>query len=345
MKTPEHLIRPNIRALADRRSAVERIGGKDLLRLDTNESPFNSPFNRYPTDYDELKSAISRHLSIRTDCIFLTNGTHEAVDLLLRLFCVPQTDNIITLSPTADIYADAAMLNDVPVRKVCLDAKFGITAEKVLAAADPNTKLIFICSPNNPTGNLLDRKEILKTADSFDGMLVVDEAYIHFASTASIVTELSRHPNIIVLRTFSKAIASAGIRLGVVYALPWVIRYLDRMTPPFRIGTPTLREAISMTRRLYDVDKWVRLLLDEREKVMNAFRLLPYCEKVYPSDASFFLARMKKSEQVYNYLLSQGIVVGNCGTQEMCEGCLRVSVGSTVENSRLLSALRKYNPE
>lgn len=344
MKTPEQLIRPNIRALADRRSAVERIDGKDLLRLDTNESPFNSPFNRYPTDADELKSAISRHQSIRTDCIFLTNGTHEAVDLLLRLFCVPQTDNVITLSPTADIYADAAMLNDVPVRKVCLDTKFGITAEKLLAAADKDTKLIFVCSPNNPTGNLLDRKEILKAADSFDGMVVVDEAYMHFARTASMLTELSRHPNVIILRTFSKAIASAGIRLGVVYAVPRIVRYLDSMTPPFRIGTPTLREAISMTKRLYDVDKWGRLILDEREKVMNAFRLLPYCEKVYPSDANFFLARMKQSEQVYKYLLSQGIVVSNCGTQEMCEGCLRISIGSTVENSRLLSALRKYNP-
>lgn len=345
MKKLEQLIRPNIQAFVAKRIPSDSPATGINLRLDTNESPFNTPFNRYPTLLNELKVAISRSRNIRPDCLFPTNGTHEAVDLLLRVFCVPQTDNIISISPTSAIYSNAAAINDIESREVRLSPSFDITAETLLSAADEHTKLIFLCSPNNPTGNLLNRDEILKTADSFSGFVVIDEAYLQFSGTTSIISELNKHPNLIVLNTFSKALASAGIRLGIIYAIPGLIRYLDRISSPYRIGTPTLQEAIAMTHRLYDVDKWTRQILDEREKVMAAFKLLPVCEKVFPSDANFFLAKVKYLERTYQYLLSQGIAVSNCDPQAMCESCLRITIGLTGENNRLLGALRKYNPE
>lgn len=343
MKDLTQLIRPAIRSFVERHEVAELFPDTIAVRLHANENPFNAPYNRYPSEEENLKSSIGRIRGIRPDCIHLGNGTHAAVDALCRIFCTPRKDNVVGIVPTCGLYEDVAALNDVEYRRVRLNETFDITADSLLRAADERSKLIFLCSPNSPTGNLLNREEILKTAECFDGFVVIDEAYVRFSRSESLLGELDKHPNLILLNTFSTAWASAGIRLSVVYAVPQLIRYLDSVCADHPVATPVLREAVDVVKRPYDVDKWVKQILDERDKVMAAFRQLPVCEKIFPTHSNFFLTKVRRSAHVYDYLLSQGIAVRYCRSLEMCEDCLRISIGLTSDNDKLLGALRKYN--
>ncbi len=345
MKALKLLIRPNIQAMSDDENAVPaRVAEKGAVWLDMNENPFNAPHNRYPDGgCSALREALSTHCGLRAECIFPASGNEETVDLLIRLFCVPQKDNIIVLEPSCSIYERRAVVNDVECRRVRLNADFSLPVAEVLKVANAHTKLIFISNPNTPTGNLFDRNELLRLADAFGGMLVVDEAYVDFARCESLRREIPQHHNMIVLESFSAAWACAGLRVGVAYAIPAVVSYLERVAGTWRMSRPVQEMAVEMLRRRFDVDKWVKNLLDERSRVMAAFRLLPFCEAVYPSDANFFLVRVKEPARLHAYLAENGIHVLNVGHLPLCENCLRISVGISHENMALLGALRRFS--
>lgn len=344
MKELKYLVRPNIQTLEPYSSARNEYSSGDAqVFLDANESPYNSPYNRYPDPLQtELKEALAKVKGIRPECIFLGNGSDEAIDLVFRVFCIPGRDNAVSLSPTYGMYGVCAAINDVEFRTLTLNEKFDFEADRLLELCDNRTKAIFLCSPNNPTGNLLNRKEIVKVLEDFDGMVVIDEAYGEFSDAPSFRMELPRFHNLIVLNTLSKAWASAGIRLGMAFAVPAVIDYFNKVKYPYNLGKPTQECALEIVRRRYDVDKWVNRLLEERSRVIAAFRQLPTCKKVFPTDANFFLARMENATETYEYLKAKGIIVRNRSTVELCTDCLRITIGTPQENSALLGALRQY---
>ena len=320
MKPLEQLVRPNILSLAPYSSARNEYSGKKAhVFLDANENPYNSPLNRYPDPLQlELKELISKVKEVKAENIFLGNGSDEAIDLPYRCFCRPGKDNVVAIEPTYGMYKVCADINDVEYRPVLLDENFQFHADELLAACDDNTKLIWLCSPNNPTGNNLNIEEILKVINKFEGIVIVDEAYSDFSRQKSLRSELAKYPNLIVLNTMSKAWGSAAIRLGMQEA---AMKILDN------------RE---------DVSKWVSMLLQERAQLMEAFKQLPICEKVYPSDANFFLAKMTDAQAIYDYLVDQGIIVRNRTRIKLCNNCLRVTIGTRSENSELIGALRQY---
>lgn len=345
MKDLNHLVRPHLQALAQQAASRAEEAGDERTQvaLDRNESPHNAPLNRYPDPRQaELRAALARAKGVSPECVFAGCGSSEAIDLVFRVFCQPGKDNVASVSPTCRLYASRAALNDVEYRSVPLGPRFRFKAADLLDACDSRTKVLFLCSPNTPDGRLLDREEIVKALESFDGMVVIDEAYGDFSGAKSFRFELARFRNLIVLQTLSAAWASAGIRLGMAFAAPAVIGYLDRMRLPYNVGTPARDCALEILKRRYDVEKWARRTVEERERVTAAFRLLPACVEVYPSDSNFFLARMKEADKICRYLREKGIAVSYCGDRERCEGCLRVSIGSPQENSALLGALRQY---
>lgn len=344
MKELKYLVRPNIQALEPYSSARDEYsGGQAHVFLDANECPYNAPYNRYPDPTQaELKEALAQVKGIKPECIFLGNGSDEAIDLVYRVFCIPGRDNVAALSPTYGMYGVCAAVNDVEYRTLTLDSHFDFEADRLLDLCDNRTKAIFLCSPNNPTGNSLNRDEIHKVLERFEGMVVIDEAYGEFSTAPSFRFELPRYHNLIVLNTLSKAWGSAGIRLGMAFAIPAVIGYFNKVKYPYNIGRPTMECALEMVKRRYDVDKWVFRLLEERARVVAAFRLLPSCKEVFPTDANFFLARMENATAIYKYLIGKGIIVRNRSNVELCEDCLRVTIGTPQENSALLGALRQY---
>lgn len=344
MKSLSELVRPNVLALAPRLSAKDGIEmGTVSVWLDANENPFNSPFNRYPyASRQTFRMALSGIEGVRPECIFPVSGTAEAVDAVLRVFCRPAVDNVVTIDPTCGIYADRAAVNDVECRRVPLDGSFGFSSVALLEACDARTKVIFLCSPNCPTGNLLDREEIERTLAAFDGIVVVDEAYADYACGPSVLPMLARHRNLVVLRTFSKAWAMASVRVGVALAAPEVVAFLERVGIPYNVGRLSQEALIEMFRRRFDVDKWIKQTLDERGKVMLAVSELPYCRQVFPSQANFFLCRMTEAGKVHTYLTEQGIAVRDCSEMTACGDCLRITIGLPHENNALISALRNY---
>lgn len=344
MKELKYLVRPNIQALAPYRPArTKRRDGEAGVWLDANESPYNPPYNRYPDPLqEELKEALAKIKGIKPECIYLGNGSDEAIDLVYRVFCIPGRDNVASVSPTYGMYEACAAINDVEYRSIPLNEKFDFEADRLLDICDSRTKAIFLCSPNNPTGNLLKREEIEKVLERFDGIVVIDEAYGDFSGSPSFRMELPRYRNLVVLNTLSTAWASAGIRLGMAFAVPAIISYFNKVKRPYNVGKPTLECALEMMKRRYDVDKWVNRLLEERDRVMAAFRLLPTCKKIFPTAANFFLVRMENATEIYEYLKKKGIIVQNYSDMKLCSDCLRVTIGSPQENSALLGALRQY---
>ena len=311
--------------------------------MNANESPFNVPYNRYPDVQEKrLKEAVSRWRGIRTDCIFVGNGTSEIADLAMRTFCIPRRDNVVAIDPTADHFALAAAVNDVEYRRVPLAADFSLSASSVLNACSEHTKIVFLCSPNNPTGNLLKREEILKVAQGFDGLVVVDEAYIDFCAQKSLLYDLPQARNLIVLQTFSTAFSSAGLRLGMAFATPEVVKMLSCASRRHNVSSLVLEKGLEMVDRRFDVEKWVKQIVDERTKVMNAIRQLAFVEKIFTSDTNFLLIRVKDSARLYDYLLGRGIAVCDCSKERLCSGCLRITIGLPSENNTLLSALRTF---
>ena len=344
MKPLEILTRKNIWNLAPYSSARNEYAGREAhVFLDANENPYNTPYNRYPDPLQlELKAAISKVKGVPADNIFLGNGSDEAIDLPYRCFCEPGIDNVVAIEPTYGMYKVCADINGVEYRPVLLDENYQITAEKLLAATDEHTKIIWLCSPNNPTGNNLQREEIVKVIETFEGIVIVDEAYSDFSSQKPLRTELAKHPNLIVLNTMSKAWGCAAIRLGMAFASEQIIAIFNKVKYPYNVNLLTQQQALEALKDPFEVDKWVKLLLEERSRMIDAFKLLPICEKVFPTDANFFLAQMTDAVKIYNYLVDKGIIVRNRHRIQLCQNCLRITIGTKTENGELIAALRQY---
>ena len=347
MKTLQKLTRPNIWALKPYSSARDEYKGISAsVFLDANESPFNLPHNRYPDPLQlDLKKKISKIKGVDPENIFLGNGSDEAIDLMFRAFCEPRVDNVVAIDPTYGMYLVCAEVNDVEYRKVLLDEDYQFSAEKLLAATDDNTKLIFLCSPNNPTGNDLSHTEIEKVLNQFQGLVIVDEAYIDFSEEPSFLNRLNEFPNLVVLQTFSKAWASAAIRLGMAFASTDIISILNKIKYPYNVNQLTQQQAMEMLHRYHEIDKWVKILKEERVYLEKSFSKLPCVLEIYPSNANFFLAKMTDAVRIYNYLVSKGIIVRNRHNVSLCDNCLRVTVGTRSENLKLIEALEQYKPE
>lgn len=345
MKTIQELTRPNIWRLKPYSSARDEYKGVEAsVFLDANENPYNGPHNRYPDPLQcELKNELAKVKKVGADHIFLGNGSDEAIDLVFRAFCEPRIDNVVAIDPTYGMYQVCAEVNDVEYRKVLLDEQFCFSADKLLAAADEHTKVIFLCSPNNPTGNDLPRAEIEKLLSSFQGLVVLDEAYNDFSEVPSFFADLEKYPNLIVLQTFSKAWGCAAIRLGMAFASPQIIAVFNKIKYPYNVNLLTQKQAIEMLHRYYEVERWVRTLKEERGYLEAAFAKLPCTVKMYPSNANFFLARVTDAVKIYNYLVGQGIIVRNRHSVTLCGNCLRVTVGTRIENNKLIEALKNFS--
>ncbi len=344
MRTLQELVRPNIWKLAPYSSARNEYAGKEAhVFLDANENPYNAPYNRYPDPLQKsLKGKLSKIKNVKPENIFLGNGSDEAIDLVYRVFCRPGMDNVVAIEPTYGMYKVCADINDVAYRPVNLDEHFAMHANELLHHCDKHTKAIWICTPNNPTGNNMDVEEIEKVLRQFSGIVVIDEAYGDFSSAPMFRTRLAEFPNLIVLNTMSKAWGCAALRLGMAFASKEIIDLFNKVKYPYNINLLTQQQALEMLDEREDVEKWVILLLQERTKLMRSFQELPICEKVYPSDANFFLAKMTDAQAIYDYLVNKGIIVRNRTRVTLCHDCLRVTIGTKTENSELLGALRQY---
>lgn len=345
MKDLKDLCRENIWKLTPYSSARDEYSGKEAhVFLDANENPYNEPYNRYPDPLQkDLKVRIAKVKGVRPENIFLGNGSDEAIDLVYRVFCRPQIDNVVAISPTYGMYQVCAEINDVTYRPVTLREDFSMDVDQVLAACDDYTKVIWLCTPNNPTGNLLDVKDVEYLLRAFQGIVVVDEAYSDFSRRPVFRTRLQEFPNIVVLNTMSKAWGCAGIRLGMAFAHEEIIGLFNKVKYPYNINILTQRKAMEALKDPYQTDDWVRIILRERAQMIEAFKLLPICEKVYPTDANFILAKMTDAQAIYDYLVNKGIIVRNRNKVRLCGNCLRVTIGKKSENIELLSALRQYN--
>lgn len=342
MKELKELTRENIWNLAPYSCARNEFSGRNAkVYLDANENPYNGPLNRYPDPLQlEVKKQLAKVKGVAEDCIFLGNGSDEAIDLMYRCFTEPKVDNVVAMDPTYGMYKVCADINGVEYRTVSLNEDFSLNADNILAACDNHTKVIWLCSPNNPTGNALDRGAIEKILKDFEGLVVVDEAYCDFSSQKPFRTELSKYPNIVVLNTMSKAWGSAGIRLGMAFASKDIIDILNKVKYPYNVNALTQREALELLADPYEVDKWVRTILLERSRVVDAIKVLPICRKVYPTDANFVLVEVDDARKTYEYLVDRGIIVRNRNSVHLCNGCLRITIGTKTENQELLAALR-----
>ena len=344
MKTLQELTRPNIWKLKPYSSARDEYKGYTAsVFLDANENPYNTPHNRYPDPMQcELKTLLSKIKKVSPEHIFLGNGSDEAIDLVFRAFCEPGKDNVVAIDPTYGMYQVCADVNDVEYRKVLLDDNFQFSANKLLAAADEHTKLIFLCSPNNPTGNDLIRSEIETLLREFEGLVILDEAYSDFSDAPSFLEELDKYPNLVIFQTFSKAWGCAAIRLGMTFASVEIIGILSKIKYPYNVNQLTQQQAISMLHKHYEIERWVKTLKEERDYLEEEFEKLPCTIKLFPSDANFFLVKVTDAVKIYNYLVGEGIIVRNRHSVSLCCNCLRVTVGTRIENNTLLAALRKY---
>ncbi len=334
-------VRSNILSLAPYSTARDDYKGGDIsVWLDANESPYENGVNRYPDPHQKaLKTVLSEFKDIPMDQIFVGNGSDEAIDLVFRIFCRPGIDNAIAIAPSYGMYAVAAAINNVALREVQLNENFSLPLEKMLAMSDERTKLMWVCSPNNPTGNAFPREQLESLADSFDGMLVVDEAYVDFSDEGTLLDVLHRHQNLIVLQTLSKAWGMAGLRLGMAFASPVVINLFAQVKYPYNINAPTQTEIIRRLRE--DISGQIAEIKEQRQLLAVALSELPCIKKVYPTDANFFLVRVDDANFLYDTLVSKGIIVRNRAHVKGCEGCVRITIGTPKENLRLIETLQQ----
>lgn len=338
----DKLLRNNIKALKPYSSARDEFSGEAEVYLDANENPYNAPYNRYPDPMQwAVKEKIGVLKNIAPEKIFLGNGSDEPIDIIFRAFCEPGVDNMVSIDPTYGMYQVAADINNVEVRKVKLNDDFGFSAQKLLDAANLYTKAIFVCSPNNPTGNLLDKTEIIKLLTEFDGIVVVDEAYIDFSPENSFLGLLDSCPNLIILQTFSKAWGMAGIRLGMAFAHAEIIRVFNKIKYPYNINILTQQKALELIDNEGEKNEWVKIILDERARMIRKLFKLPFVEVIYPSDANFILVKMNDARGIYEYLTEQKIIVRDRSKVTLCENSLRITIGSPEENKKLRKALKK----
>lgn len=344
------LVRENIKNLKPYSSARSEFSGKASVFLDANENSFGSPltkwYNRYPDPLQwELKKKMAAIKKVEAENMLLGNGSDECIDLLIRAFCNPQRDNIIICPPTYGMYEVYANINDVPVKEVPLTPTYQLHLEALEEAVDAGTKIIFFCSPNNPTGNSMDREDIEMVLNNFDGIVVVDEAYINYSRQRSFVTELNDYPNLVVMQTFSKAWGLAALRLGMIYASQEIVAVLNKIKPPYNINQATQELALKALDNLEDVNAMITETVKLREDLAQALNNTACVEKVYPSDANFLLVKVSDANGIYAYLRDQGIIVRNRNNVLLCEGCLRITVGTEKENKDLLQALHSFQPE
>ncbi len=335
-------LRKNIQNLKPYSSARSEYAGEAMVFLDANENPFNQPYNRYPDPQQKaVKEKVATVKKMAPENIFLGNGSDEAIDLLIRAFCEPGVDNIVTIAPTYGMYQVAADVSDIEVRQVALTDDFQLDKSKVLAATSDNTKLIFLCSPNNPTGNSLNKEAMLELVSEFNGIVIVDEAYIDFAPEKTLMAELKSCPNMVILQTFSKAWGMAGLRLGMAFADTEIINVLNKIKYPYNLNVLIQEKALELLDKKDTVQKWVSLIVAEREKMKQLLVELPFVVKVYPSDANFLLVQMHDATGIYNYLVEEGIIVRDRSKINLCNSCLRITIGSPDENTTLLNALKR----
>ena len=339
----EKLVRKNIWKLSPYSSARDEFKGEASVYLDANENPYNYPYNRYPDPLQwKVKEKILEVKSIPPTCIFLGVGSDEPIDLMIRAFCEPHQDNIVMPTPTYGMYQVAADINAVECRLVPLNESFDIEASKILATTDENTKLIYLCSPNNPTGNNLDSDEIIQIIENFSGIVILDEAYIDFSSRPSFTRYLSKYPNLVILQTFSKAWGMAAIRLGMAFANEEIIQILNKIKYPYNINILTQEHVIKTLENVGQIKKWVDTLLVERDNLIAEISALNCVTKVFPTDANFILVKTTDANKIYHDLVEKGIVVRNRNNISLCMGCLRITVGTPEENKVLIEALKQF---
>jgi histidinol-phosphate aminotransferase len=344
MKPIEQLIRQNIRSLKPYSSARDEYTGDEAIFLDANENPFNAPYNRYPDPYQrKLKSRIAEIKHISTENIFLGNGSDEAIDLVYRAFCEPKVDNVVMIDPTYGMYQVAAEINNIEIRKVQLKGDFELNVSGLLKAVDTNTKALFICSPNNPTGNSFKADDILALIQRFEGIVVLDEAYIDFVPEKSFLPLLSKYPNLIILQTFSKAWGMAGLRLGMAFASADIITIFNHIKYPYNVNILTQKTALELLSDERQKENWVNVLLKEKAVMLNKMESYSFVDKIYPSDANYLLIKTQNPRDIYRFLIDEGVVIRDRSTVTLCEGCLRITIGSEQENSALYHGLDKYN--
>jgi histidinol-phosphate aminotransferase len=348
------ILRENIKNLIPYSSARDEFKKEDLpqdklepIFLDANENSFGSPlpvsYNRYPDPLQrELKQKISAIKGVPPENIFLGNGSDEAIDILFRAFCRPGQDNVIILPPTYGMYEVSANINDVEIRKVSLTADFQLDLEGIAEAIDEKTKLIFICSPNNPTGNSIDRNSIETILANFEGLVVIDEAYINYSKQKSFIQELTEYSNLVVLHTLSKAWGLAGLRLGMAFASGEIIEIFNKVKPPYNINQASQQLALDALNNIDQINNWIRQTIEEREKLISELKTLSFVTGIYPSDANFILAKTSDPRKIYTYLVEQGIIIRDRSKVELCEGCLRITIGTAYENQELLKSLRNF---
>ena len=356
----QNLVRENIKSLKPYSSARHEFKGEASVFLDANENSNGSPvllpsslgkgqgerLNRYPDPLQwQLKFAVAKIKGVPAENIFIGNGSDEVIDLAYRIFCEPGKDNVIICPPTYGMYEVSANINDVAIRKVNLTKQFQLNVEGILDATDANTKLLFICSPNNPTGNNMERIYVELLLNNFPGIIIIDEAYINFSRQKSFIQELTEYPNLIVMQTMSKAWGLAALRLGLCYASLDIIDLFNKVKPPYNINQASQQLALEALQHTEQVNNWIKEMISERSKIETILPKLSFVENIYKSDANFLLVKVKDASSLYDYLSSKGIVVRNRSKEPMCENCLRITVGTPGENEILIKSLDLYTKE
>jgi histidinol-phosphate aminotransferase len=336
------LIRKNIAGMKPYSSARNEYDQHDAVLLDANENPFNEPYNRYPDPLQKaLRGKLADILHLKKENIFVGNGSDEAIDLIMRIFCNPGKDSITSINPSYGMYEVLANINNVEFRKVSLNDDFSLNAESLLKTAS-DSKIIFLCSPNNPTANILDKEKIKYILYNFKGIVVLDEAYIDFSLEESWCRQLDKFPNLVVLRTLSKAYGLAGIRLGMALASLEIIDLMLKIKYPYNINALTLEKAMEELEDNNKIKQNIKLIIDERNRLISALADFQCITKLYPSEANFILAKTTNAKKIYQYLVSKGIVVRDRSSVHLCEECLRITVGTSDENEKLLNLLKDY---
>lgn len=342
------IIRPNIKNLKPYSSARDEFKGEASVYLDANENAFGSPlpqaFHRYPDPLQyKVKMKLSQIKGVPARNIFLGNGSDEAIDILFRSFCNPGVDNVIIVPPTYGMYEVSANINDVQPKKVNLTEDYQLNLEGIAEAIDKNTKLIFICSPNNPTGNSINREDIETILANFNGIVVIDEAYINYSRQKSFIQELTEYANLVVLQTLSKAWGLAALRVGMAFASEEIIEVFNRVKPPYNINEASQQLALEALENVGQVNGWIKEILKERDHLVLSLKNFDFVLDIYPSDANFILVKTTDANKIYDFLVNQGIIVRNRNKVELCEGCLRITVGTPLENEMLINSLKAYN--
>lgn len=343
----DKLIRPNIKRLEPYSSARDEFSGEASVYLDANENSYGSPlpknYNRYPDPLQrKLKQKISGIKGVPAEHMLIGNGSDECIDLLYRAFCNPGEDNVILCPPTYGMYEVSAHVNDVEVRKVSLTADFQLDVDGIAAAADGHTKLLFLCSPNNPTGNSLDHADIEFILNNFEGLTVIDEAYINFSRQPSFIRELTEYPNLVVMQTLSKAWGLAALRVGMLFSSVPVIEVLTKIKPPYNVNQASQELALEALDNTGQVNAWTRSLVEERDKLASRLKDIHGVVHIYPSDANFLLVQVVEPRRLYEYLVTEGIIVRDRSRVTLCEGCLRITVGTPGQNEVLLGAVTAF---